>query len=259
MKTPSTLLALALAASLSFLSARAVTVNGVSIQGSTTAAQSAYDSDINTTNDLIFGLPSTSINTTAGPNYQGPITAIADGAASVSYGANNVFFDNSNIVGGGNSLAQDPVVTINLNTSATGSVTGYNLNQIVSINGWQDHPSESDQNYTVSYSTVADPTQFTLLATVTYAPFDPADDDSSNPQSASMVTVTGLSSAVGVADLQFTFSPYTSPGGVEQAAQMIREIEVYGVADTPEPSVWALMGLGGLILAWRLRHGRIGA
>ena len=255
MKTLPSLMALVAALSLTSVSAQALTVTGISMQGSTSAAQSFYDGDIHTTGDLIFGLPSSSFSTTAGPNYQGPITAFGDGLASTGNGANNVFFDNANIVGGGNSLALDPRVTITLNTSATGSPTGYDLSQIVSFNGWQDHPSESDQNYTISYSTVADPTNFILLGTVTYAPFDPKITDvSAEQESSSMVTVTGLNAAVGVAALQFTFSPYTAPDGSQQAGQMIREIVVDGVADVPEPGTWALMGLGGLLLVWRLRR-----
>jgi len=260
MKTLPTLMALVTAVSLTTLSARALTVNGVSTQGTDTTAQSFYDGDINTTNDLIFGLPGSSFSTTAGPDYTGPITALGDGLASSTNNGNNlVFFDELHIVGG-NSLPSDPVVTITLNTSATGSPTGYNLTQIVSFNGWQDHPSESDQNYSISYSTVANPTDFISLGTVTYAPFDPANDNTtSDPQSSSMVTVTGLDAAVGVAAIQFTFLPYTAPDSSTQEGQMIREIEVDGVAAVPEPSTWALMGLGGLVLVWRLRRSRIAA
>jgi hypothetical protein len=263
MKNLPTALALVATAFLTSLSAHALDVTGVSTQGPDQSFQGFYDSDINTTNDLIFGLPGTSFQTTAGPDYTGPITALGDGLASTTNnGSNLVFFDELHIVGG-NSLPSDPVVTITLNTGATGSATGYSLNQIVSFNGWQDHPSESDQNYSISYSTVADPTHFTLLGTVTYAPFDPANDNGTpDPQSSSMVTVTGLNAAVGVAAIQFTFMPYTAPDNSVQEGQMIREIEVDGTpTEIPEPSTWALMGLGAtaFLFAFRKRLMTLGA
>ena len=258
MKTLQTLAAFVVAVSLTSLSARAVTetdlhVDGPGTGGHSIGAEGTYDANISNS-DLLSGLPAAAFTLTAGPDYQGPKTAVADGTASSNNdGSKNLYFGVSIA---GTSLKSDPVLTIALNTSV--NTLGYDLTSINSIYGWQNFHSFSDQDYTISYSTVAAPTVFTLLATVAYNPFAPGGDpdEAANPQSASQVTLTNLAGAVGVADIQFAFTPYTSPAGNEQNGQMIREIDVFGTPTltVPEPSTYALMGLGGLLLVWRLRR-----
>jgi hypothetical protein len=74
------------------------------------------------------------------------------------------------------------------------------------------------------------------------------------------VTVTDSTGilASGVAALEFTFTPYANPSSLEQAGQVVREIDVNGVATpVPEPAtcglILAAMAAG---LIGRQRFGR---
>jgi len=62
----------------------------------------------------------------------------------------------------------------------------------------------------------------------------------------------------GVQSISFEFTPYVSPASQEQAGQMIREIDVFGVATVPEPTTWAMM-LGGFLFMAVLTHRRLRA
>ena len=248
MKTIPSILALVTALSLTSLSAHAVTEMDASTDGSETA----YDGNIQS-NDLLTDATITTNG--VAPDYGSSYTGLNDGLVSNGGGnaPNNLFLNHS--VTGTPALDESPVVTFTLDTSvATGSPLGYSLTSINSIYGWQNFASFSDQSYTVSYSTVADPSAFTLLATVDYAPFDPSNGDTQSSQ----VTLTNLTGAVGVGTIQFAFTPYVSETDGEQSGQMIREIDVDGTPTlaSPEPSAWTLIGVGVLILAWRLRRGQ---
>jgi len=245
MKTIQSILALATAISLTSLSAHAVSESDASVQGATIDYESTYDSF---STNLLTSATITDNGVT--PDYGSSYAGLTDLSSTLGGGnaANNAYFGNGVA---GNSLASNPVVTFTLDTSAaTGSPTGYDLTSITSVYGWQNYPSMSDQNYTVWYTTVSDPT-FTELASVSYAPFT---DATPGPYTASQVVLTDLTSAVGVNAIQFDFT--TLAAG--QSGQMVHEIEVTGDA-APEPSTWALIGLGALVLAWRLRRGQIAA
>jgi len=210
----------------------------------TVGGATGYDGDIQT-HDLLTG---STITSTVAVDA-GSLSGFTDGKGSASdvAGAGVAYFGNGVV---GTALAKDPVVTFTLNTSvATGSPLGYDLTSITSIYGWNNYPSMTDQDYTVSYSTVAAPTVFMTLYSVLYNPY-PA-TNSQSVADASEVNLTNLTGADGVGALRFSFVVDGT-----QAGQMIQEIDVDGtpVAATPEPSTWALMGLGGLVLFWRLRR-----
>jgi hypothetical protein len=224
-------------------------VNGQIVPGDETT----YDGNIQN-NDLLTGATITSSNNNSSsvtPDFGTALTGINDGlASSQGNGANETYFANNLAPNpGGGSLNTDPVVTFTLDTSV--NTQGYTLTSINSIYGWQNFVTLVDQDFTVSYQTVGS-TGFTLLATVAYNPYA-TDNDFNGDSSASQVTLTNLTGAVGVDAIQFAFTPFSDATG-EQSGQMIREIDVDGTPTVPEPSTWALMGFGGLLLGWRLRR-----
>ena len=239
-------LALSVAAALFLVSIPALAVTEQD-KATTIGGATGYDTDIQTT-DL---LTTAAISSTVAVNV-GSLSGFTDGkgTTSTAAGAGAAYFGNGV---SGSALASDPVVTFTLNTSvATGSPHGYDLTSITSIYGWNNYPSMTDQDYTISYSTVADPTVFIPLYSVLYNPYA-----ATNVQSfadASEVNLTNLTGADGVGALRFSFKVDGT-----QSGQMIQEIDVDGtpVAATPEPSTWALMGLGGLVLFWRLRRAKL--
>jgi hypothetical protein len=129
----------------------------------------------------------------------------------------------------------------------------------VSTYGWHDHASFSDQDYSISYSTVANPNTFLPLTSIAYNPFDPANDSATagGQYNSSQVTVTDTTGilASGVASLEFTFTPYYNASSVEQSGQVVREIDVNGVATVvPEPASCGLMLAGFAMALKRRRH-----
>jgi hypothetical protein len=249
MKILQSIAVLVTALSLTSLSARALTETDVTTGSGGPSVETAYDGNISAS-DLLTGA---TITTNGVAADLGSYNGINDGAAQPGNDVSNSLYFGHNLAG--SNLDLGPVATFTLNTSV--NTLGYTLTSVNSIYGWQNFESVVDQDYTISYSTVTDPT-FTLLASVIYAPFDPATENSNgdpNDHAATQVTLTDLGNITGVNAIQIAFNAYTTPGNVEQNGQMIREIDVFGTPTAvPEPSTWALMGFGGLLLAWRLRR-----
>ena len=172
---------------------------------------------------------------------------------------NDAYFDGSAGFGTSNLLLSHPTVTYSFNTGAGGSATGYNITSVVSTYGWHDHASFSDQDYSILYSTVASPSVFVPLTSVAFNPFDPANDNANagaQPNSSQVTTTdsTGVL-ASGVAALEFTFTPYDNSSGLEQSGQVVREIDVNGVATAvPEPATFGLMTVGIMAALKRRRR-----
>lgn len=190
-----------------------------------------------TTTDV--GFPLSGLNDGQTSNFDG-----SNGATTVGASSHDSFFGDGDL---GTTLASNPTVTFTLNTSV--NTNGYTLSSFNSIYGWLDTPAFSDQDYTLSYSTVSAPTTFITLASVRYDPFAPnaTANGGGGGSTASLVTLTGLDvSNVGAVQVQF--SPVID-GGVPQRGQVIRELELFGTpTSVPEPSTYALMGLGLLAL-----------
>lgn len=150
----------------------------------------------------------------------------------------------------GTLLNTTPELTVlfNLNDDTGGSSTGYTLTSIQSINGWRDFASMSDQNFSISISTDPNQLVFSHFYAVNYHPFDPANDLGAAQPNTSKVVLTNLDLS-GVTGIRFTFSPYNN-GSVNQAGQLIREIDVLGTATVvPEPATLALLSTGMLAFA----------
>lgn len=231
-------------------------VNGLS----STSGQDSYDSLISSTD-----LGQSATVTGATPSL-GSLDGLHDGLGSPTGNdtnatlTNDAYFDGSAGFGTSNLLSSHPVVTYTFNTGVGGSATGYSITSVVSANGWHDHASFSDQDYSISYSTVANPAVFTPLTAVAYNPFDPASDSATagGQYNSSQVTVTDTTGvlATGVAALRFTFTPYLNNAGLEQAGQVVREFDVNGVATiAPEPAACGVM-LAGLAAMKRSRRAR---
>ncbi len=103
---------------------------------------------------------------------------------------------------------------------------GYNLTNITVDSGWQDNGRDA-QAYTISYSTVVNPTVFTVLTAVNYNPTVPGGVASAN-QVAITSSVTGGLIASNVAAIQFNF---TTPGS-ENGYCGYGAITVEGIAAT---------------------------
>jgi hypothetical protein len=141
---------------------------------------------------------------------------------------------------------------VTLNTSATGSLTGYDLSGIKTFVGW--NTDFASQDYTLSYSVVGpdQTTSFTSLGTYDYVA-----TNSTDTATTTEISLTSSSGpiATGVAELKFQFNaaPGTNTGAYE-------EIEAFGTPtvslNTPEPSTYVLMlgGLGMLGLIARIRR-----
>ncbi len=112
------------------------------------------------------------------------------------------------------------------------SANGYDLTNIVSYGGWAD-AGRDEQRYTLYYSTVAAPTNFTAFADVLFNPFNP-----SSVQSATRATITplaGVPLVKNVAALKFDFS--TLNNGAENGFVGYSEIQVYGTNSAPAPII----------------------
>jgi hypothetical protein len=127
--------------------------------------------------------------------------------------------------------------------SLTNSSNGYDLTNITVYGGWADN-GRDQQAYTVYYSTVAAPTNFIQLTSVSYNP-----SIANNIQSATRLTLTSSIGvlATNVAALKFGFtSPSSENGYCGYAA-----ITVFGTASVIPPAalgVTTMDGQAGLIL-----------
>lgn len=157
----------------------------------------------------------------------------------------------------GSLLNSSPQLTVlfNLDDGTGGSSTGYSLTSIQSIYGWRDFASMSDQHFSISISTDPNQVEFSPFYAVDYHPFDPASDLSMGQPNTTKVLLSNLD-LHGITAIRFTFSPYNN-GTINQAGQLIREIDVFGSATVvPEPATVALLSTGLFtFVALRRRRG----
>jgi hypothetical protein len=134
-------------------------------------------------------------------------------------------------------------VTYSLNLGA--SPQGYNLSRIDVYGGWNDS-GRDQQLYTVSYSTVANPSTFVDLTPVNFNPVA-----AGNP-SATRVSITEdalANLASNVAAVRFTFD---LPAAPENGYTGYTEIDVFGTP-VPEPTSLCALGLGAMLAFGRRR------
>jgi len=134
--------------------------------------------------------------------------------------------------GGGNSATY----------TLTNSASGYELTNIVISGGWSD-AGRDQQHYTISYSTVANPTNFVALASVNYNPTLPGTVQSAVRATLSAASVTPLASSVARVKVDFTV-----PTG-ENGYSGYGEISLFGVASPPSaPTVNRPTVVGGNLI-----------
>jgi hypothetical protein len=170
----------------------------------------------------------------------GGVPKLTDGSLSMANGLLSSFAS-------GGTGGSGTTVTYQL---ASGGV-GVTVNEIVTYAGWQDG-GRDQQHYTVYYSTVASPTNFIALASVSYDPTVSGDGVPSNLPIENKVTIassTGAPLAMNVAALEFDF---TNPGG-ENGWSGYSELAAYGQAAGLEVHSMllpggnlALFGAGGI-------------
>jgi hypothetical protein len=147
----------------------------------------------------------------------GGVAKLTDGSLSMADGLLSSFAS-------GGTGGSGTTVTYQL---ASGGV-GVTVNEIVTYGGWQDG-GRDQQHYTVYYSTVASPTNFIALTSVSYDPTVSGNSVPSNLPIENKVTIassTGAPLAVNVAALEFDF---TNPSG-ENGWSGYSELAVYGQA-----------------------------
>jgi hypothetical protein len=112
----------------------------------------------------------------------------------------------------------------------TGSASGYNINSIVTYGGWDDFGRDW-QYYTVSYSTVANPTNFTPLAESAAYQLPQLGPGAANVSRLTWTADGGGPLATNVAAVEFNF---TIPTGQENNWQGYAELQLFG---TPSPAI----------------------
>ncbi len=215
-------------------------------------------------NDLLIGAGVSSQYTVTSANYtagQSPVvgsgnypsSGLNDGVLGSSNAGVTFFSGTGSNVDNTYPLASVPQFTFALNTSLPmGSVTGYTLTSIKTIYGYDAYgQSLANQDYMVSFSTVAAPSVYIPLATVAYDPFS----TSSSAASSSLVTLNDLG-AMAVANVRFTFTQDANNTGAPNAGSVIRELVVNGTptAAIPEPSAYSLLLIGFGALAFFARR-----
>jgi autotransporter-associated beta strand protein len=202
---------------------------------------------VTTNNSLIAGQPPSGSSGIFAMELPGrnvnSLTANGSEALTLVMGPSG-FTTSSNYVtcGNGNGAGQSVTYTL------TGSVSGYNLTNIMVYGGWGD-AGRDQQAYTVYYSTTAAPTTFFQLRSVNFNPPNP-----SNVLSATRVMLVPATGALAsnVAAVKFDFTTPASENGYCG----YWGIELFGVP-TPQPVKWAV-GSGNwdtTSLNWKLLGG----
>lgn len=177
-------------------------------------------------------LTGSTVTSSTGGADVGSVSAVNDvnaqtGSGAIAYYGNTLY--GSSLTNGGKVM-----LTIPLGGATPGS-NGYTLSSLSVYDGWTDHASFNDQNYSVTVS--RDGTNYIFLDAVSYMPFSAAGDLSNNQSSSTLVTLTNLNAsglATGIKYIRFTLTAGTDANSQLQEGQLIQEIEVFG-ATSPAP------------------------
>lgn len=205
--------------------------------------ETGFDANI-LSNDLINQNQPTLASQSATPGATFAATGANDGTATHDSGL--VYY------GGPPPTGVDLTFNLNTDPGTGGSANGYSLSSINGIYGWQDSRyRHAAQEWVVSVETTSNPTTFTDVYTVVYAPFAANDGAAGSTQ----VTLTGTL-PTNVIAINFHLSPYGASGdpGYTGEIGVVREFDVIGSASTPEPASLGLLCLGSVRLLARRRR-----
>ncbi len=172
-------------------------------------------------NSLIAALAPSSVGSGNFSQYGcGPVAVLTDGSfGSINYWP-NVGGSSTEVTCGG-SAGQS--VTYTLATSGV----GYALSNIVVYGGWGD-AGRDEQAYTISYSTITNPTTFVTLTSVSYNPANPSGIQSATRANIYSSTAAPLATKVAAVKFDFTSPP------PENGFCGYSEIQLFGsLAGTP--------------------------
>jgi hypothetical protein len=156
----------------------------------------------------------------------GTVSVLTDGRYGTLYPAGNGSLDF--VTGGIVSSPAGKFVTYTLGSSPT----GYDLTNIISYGGWSD-AGRDQQRYTLYYSTVANPTNFTALFDVDFNPSNPT-----AVQSSTRATITSGNTAPlvkNVAAVKFDFTSLAD--GAENGYVGFCEFQVFGTPSAAAPVI----------------------
>ena len=225
MKSLSTLMALVTATSLSSLSAHAVTADSSTpniFSGASVDANSIFSSGAYSPSSVVDGLANGAISTEFFFGNTNPeLLSIAGFSAPA--GIDSITFFNTN-------AGQRAAPSVIIYTSTSDLTNDLNPADYTALNGGVAFTLPTDagvppSGYTEGLDSAASGADFG---------FD---------------TLTGLDIPVGTQSILFDF------GSPVQAAGLS---EIQGFAAAPEPGTYALLGVGALVLAWRLRRDQLG-
>jgi hypothetical protein len=188
-----------------------------------------------------------------GAQTWGPVGVLNDGSLGSVDDNNSAAFELNGVFN----------VTFNLNTSV--NTQGYNLTGIESFAGWSGDGSDDPrvgQAYTVLYSTVANPTSFISLGSVSYQPFSTNASAGRYSTEVNFNATSGfLASDVAAVEFQIVDPSTYVRFAATDVSTMYRELDVQGaaVATVPEPSSYVLLGAGLLSLFIFRRQARMNA
>lgn len=176
-------------------------------------------------NSLIAGqLPSSVGPGNFSRDSSGTVGVLTDGRYGTLYPAGNGSLDF--ITGGTVASPAGKYVIYTL----SGSATGYDITNVVTYGGWSDS-GRDQQRYTLYYSTIANPSNFTAAADVDFNPSNPNSVQSSTR--ATITSATGGAIIKNVAAVKFDFTPLAD--GAENGYVGYCEFQLFGAASAPAP------------------------